>query len=46
MAKHRHRRNLFRAKSTLEVAEEALPYLDKVVISWIVVRRDSEIESV
>lgn len=44
--KAKYRRNTFRAaKSTIEVADEALPYLDLIVVGWIVVCRDIEKDS-
>lgn len=45
MAKYQRKPFSFRpAKRTLEVEEEALPYLDAIIIGWIVVSRDIEVD--
>lgn len=45
----KYQRNLFRfrsAKPTIKIDEEALQYLDTIIIEWIVVSRDIELDRV
>jgi hypothetical protein len=47
MTKYQRRFFSFRsAKRTIEIDEEALPYLDAIIIGWIVVSRDIALERI